>query len=221
MLKYKQQLRRDTNKAMDFIWILLAYLVGSIPTGVWYSRIMHNQDVRDLGSGNSGATNIGRNYGLKAAIFVTAIDVLKGWIPMGLAMHFLSDKPIIVMLIGIAAIMGHSYPIFADFRGGKIVATSIGVLLGYNFWIGILDVIILFSLMFITSMVSFAAIFSYGITAIINAFIADQWPYQIGFILIYCWLVYRHRQNISRIFNGQESHINWGLRKDKSSKQTK
>ncbi len=206
---------------MNFIWILLAYLVGSIPTGVWYSRIVHKEDVRDLGSGNSGATNIGRNYGFKAAVFVTAIDVLKGWIPMALAMHYLSDNPITVMFVGIATIIGHSFPIFADFRGGKIVATSIGVLLGYHFWVGILDVIILFALMFFTSMVSFAAIFSYGITALINIFIASEWPYQVGFMLIYLWLVYRHRQNISRILNGQESHINWGLNKHKASKRTK
>ncbi len=200
---------------MHIIYILLAYLIGSIPTGVWYSRLKHQQDVRELGSGNSGATNVGRNFGFRAAVLVTAVDVLKGWIPMGLAMHYLSDYPLTTMAIGIAAVLGHSFPIFAGFRGGKIVATSIGVMLGYHFWLAIFDVVVLFTAMYVTSMVSAAAIISYGVTAIVNLFIAPNPAYKIGFVLVYIWLLYRHRQNISRLLKGEESRLKFGLNQDK------
>lgn len=204
---------------IHIIYILLTYLIGSIPTGVWFSKLKYKQDVRQLGSGNSGATNIGRNYGFKAAVIVTMIDVLKGWIPMAIAMHYLSDSPLTVMCIGFAAVLGHSFPIFAGFKGGKIVATSIGVLLGYYFWLAIFDVVIIFALMYLTSMVSFAAIFSYGITAVVNIFLATHIEYKIGFLLMYFWLLYRHRQNIVRILKGEESRINWGLAKNKAPKK--
>ena len=191
--------------------ILGAYAIGSIPTGVWYSKWIHHEDVRSLGSGNSGGTNIGRNYGLKAAIIVIILDALKGLIPIALVRYFAPDQAYFVMLTGIASILGHAYPLWANFRGGKIVATSIGVLIGFNPWVGLIQVLFFLALLFVTSTVSLSALVSYSAMAIIIAFIANHWTYRVGFILIAAFMCYRHHENIQRLMQGTERRIRWGM----------
>lgn len=197
---------------MQFIFLFICYLLGSIPTGVWYSKIKHQIDVRELGSGNSGATNIGRNFGFKAAIFVSVIDVLKGLVAMILAHYFYPNTDWVIMGAGLAAILGHAYPIFANFRGGKVVATSFAVLAGYNFFIGLSFVLLLFLLIYLTSTISLAALTSFSLAAL-YVLITQPLIFGLGFIAIAAFMIYRHRTNVVRLMKGEESRINFGLRK--------
>lgn len=203
------------NNWMPILFIFLAYLAGSIPSGVWYSKYVHKIDVRELGSGNSGGTNIGRNFGAVAAIVVIAVDVLKGWLPILLAKNFFPTLDWAIMLTGIASIIGHAYPLWANFRGGKVVATSVGVLLGFWFNIALVQVALLALLVFLTSMVSLSAILSYSIIALYILFSTPSNIYGIGFIFIALFMMYRHRANIQRILKGEERRINFGLHKIK------
>lgn len=198
------------------LMIVLAYLAGSIPTGVWYSKLVHKIDVRELGSGNSGGTNVGRNFGGIAAILVIAVDVLKGWIPMLIAKHLFPTIDWAIMLTGIASVLGHAYPLWASFRGGKVVATSIGVMLGFWFPVALIQVALLAGLVFVTSMVSLSAMLSYTIIAIYLFFALPSKIYGVGFLLIALFMMYRHRSNIERILKGEERRLNFGLNKPKN-----
>ncbi|UUX34433.1 glycerol-3-phosphate 1-O-acyltransferase PlsY [Fundicoccus culcitae] len=195
----------------QLLWIAIGYLSGSIPTGVLYSKIFHKVDVRQLGSGNSGATNIGRNFGFKAAVIVSVIDILKGWIPILMVRQIFPNEHLLIMLVGIASVLGHAYPIFAGFKGGKIVSTSFGVLVGFNFWIGLMTALVLFAFIYLTSTISLSALSSYTLGALYILVTNDQIVYGIGFLLITLFMYYRHRANIQRILNGTESRISWGL----------
>lgn len=195
--------------------ILGAYLAGSIPTGVWYSKLIHRIDVRELGSGNSGGTNIGRNFGAVAAIIVIAVDILKGWIPILVTRQLFPELDWAIMLTGIASVIGHAYPIWAGFRGGKIVATSIGVLLGFNFPIAIIQIITFLVIVFLSSMVSLSAMVSYSLIAIYIFFTLPTKIFGIGFMFIALFMLYRHRANIQRILTGEESRIKFGLNRPK------
>ncbi|MDT2767418.1 glycerol-3-phosphate 1-O-acyltransferase PlsY [Globicatella sulfidifaciens] len=201
---------------MQFIFLFICYLLGSIPTGVWYSKMKHQIDVRELGSGNSGATNIGRNFGFKAAVFVSVIDVLKGLVAMLLAHYFYPHTNWVIMGAGIAAILGHAYPIFANFRGGKVVATSFAVLAGYNFFIGLRFVLVLFILIYLTSTISLAALTSFSLAALYVLF-TQPLIFGLGFVAIAAFMIYRHRSNVVRLMKGDESRINFGLRKPKNT----
>lgn len=203
------------NYIWPIVWVILAYCVGSFPTGVLYSRSRHNIDVRALGSGGSGGTNVGRNFGFRAAVIVTAVDVLKGLIPVLISKIIFINSPLIIMLTALACVIGHAYPIWASFRGGKIVATSIGVLVAFNFWIALGMVTLLGILIFLTSIVSLSAMTSYSIVALYIVFTNPEPIYKVGFVLIALLLLYRHRTNIHRLLKGEESRINWGLNKPK------
>ena len=202
----------------EILLIVVSYLIGSIPSGVWYSKIFHKIDVRQLGSGNSGGTNIGRNFGSLAAVCVITVDVLKGWLPMAYAYsHYAGQEDLVVMLTGIACVLGHAYPIWANFKGGKIVATSIGVLLGYHFTLALVQVALLLALILTTSIVSLASMTSYCL--VVSWIILTDPPlYKIGFTLIALLMIYRHRQNIQRLVRGEERHVSFGLNKAKKKK---
>ena len=196
---------------LKILLIIATYLLGSIPTGVWYSRLRYRQDVRQTGSGNSGATNIGRTYGFQSAVLVAMIDVLKGWIPVLLAKWLFTDNAWVISAVALAALIGHAYPIWANFKGGKIVATSIGVLLGFHFWIALVMVISFFTLLYLTSTVSFSAMVSYSLTACYLFLTQPNKIYGVTFILIALFMIYRHRQNIERLLRHEEKTISFGL----------
>lgn len=196
----------------ELIMIFFAYLAGSIPTGVWYSTLIHRVDVRNLGSGNSGGTNIARNFGPLAAIIVITVDVLKGYLPLIISQHyFLPESSWVVIATAIASVLGHAYPLFANFKGGKIVATTIGVLLAFNAQLALIIVLIFALCLFLFSMVSLAALLALLVGVI---YIILNYPplYGVGFSLIYIFLMYRHRQNIQRILHGEERKISFGLK---------
>ncbi|MGX7108429.1 glycerol-3-phosphate 1-O-acyltransferase PlsY [Facklamia miroungae] len=196
---------------LPILIILFGYLAGSIPSGVWYSKYIHNVDVRTLGSGNSGGTNVGRNFGPFAAIVVVIVDVLKGFIPVLLAQQpFLSGNDLVIMLTGLAAVLGHAYPLFSEFRGGKIVATSVGVLLAFNFYTALAMIVAFFAILFTTSTVSIAAMASF-LLSVIWIILNEPLVYAGGFALMAILMIYRHRDNIRRILKGDESRVTFGL----------
>ncbi|WP_267920322.1 glycerol-3-phosphate 1-O-acyltransferase PlsY [Macrococcus caseolyticus] len=188
------------------LMLLIAYLLGSIPTGLIIGRLFYNIDIRQHGSGNLGATNTFRILGKNAGIFVTVFDVLKGTFSACLPMLFNQDvHPII---IGLAAVLGHVYPIYLKFKGGKAVATSAGVILGTNPVLFAIIAVIFFTLLFTTKMVSLTSILT-SIANFVGALFFDDKILMIISGLIMIVIIQRHHSNIKRILNGTEAKISF------------
>jgi acyl phosphate:glycerol-3-phosphate acyltransferase len=189
---------------------ILAYLAGSIPTAVWYGKIFHGVDVRQHGSGNAGATNSLRTLGKKAGIIVLIVDFLKGFLAVKAASLFSSETDSILLLImGLAVIAGHIFPIFAQFRGGKGVATAMGVLVATFPWAALGCVVVFMIIVFATKYVSLASLLgalAFPIQLTFNLWNDNADKYAIGFSwLIFIILAVMHRQNIQRLLKGTES----------------
>lgn len=200
------------------LMLVIGYLLGSIPSGVWIGKIFYGKDVRQFGSGNMGTTNTFRVLGKKAGIIVLLMDMFKGTLAACLPALFHSNAN--VLLIGLAAIIGHVFPIFASFKGGKAVATSVGVLLIYNpLFFGISWAIFLITL-YLTSMVSVASMLGFTLTAIISLFFGD-WILIIVAFALTIFVFIRHWGNIERIKNGTESMVPFGLGYSRRQKQVK
>lgn len=197
---------------LTLLFTIFAYLCGSIPTGVWFSKFFYRDDVRQHGSGNSGATNIGRTFGFKAAVIVSLIDVFKGFLPVALVQVLLPNSSWSFLFVSCAVVLGHAYPVFANFRGGKIVATTIGVLLAYRFLVGLAMSILFGTLLFLTSIVSVSSMVSVILVTVFINLLDPVTLHGITFTLLTLFLIYRHKDNIRRLMNGEERAIRWGIR---------
>lgn len=186
--------------------LIAAYLIGSIPTGLIIGKLFYNIDIRQHGSGNLGATNTFRILGKKAGIFVTIFDVLKGTIPALFPVIF--NQSVHPIIIGVAAVIGHVYPIYLKFKGGKAVATSAGVILGTNPVLFLIIAVIFFSLLFTTKMVSLTSMLTSIANFIGSLFFDDKILMVVSFIIMIVIIV-RHKSNIERIMNGSEPKINF------------
>lgn len=196
---------------MDIIIpLILAYLLGSIPSALWIGKIFYKTDIRTKGSGNLGATNTFRTLGAKAGIAVTVLDILKGTAATLIPMYL--DTNIHPLVFGVLAVIGHMYPVFAKFKGGKAVATSGGILLGYQWPLFLVAVAVLLIALKITKMVSLASIIL-AVTAVIYTviytFYSHDYPFLIVILILAGFIIYRHRANIVRIKNGTEPKIKW------------
>lgn len=191
---------------------LLAYLLGSIPSGVWVGKVFYKTDVREHGSGNSGTTNTFRVLGKKAGIIVLVLDILKGTVAALLPMWFGVD--IHPMVVGLLAVIGHVYPIFAKFKGGKAVATSAGIALGAQPLFLLCLALIWGAVLYTTSMVSLASIIAVIIGAVASLFIGD-WLFALIVWIAMFIVIVRHRTNIGRIKDGTENKVPFGLKKNK------
>ena len=190
--------------------ILLAYLLGSIPSALWIGKLFYNTDIRTKGSGNLGATNTFRTLGKKAGIAVTLLDILKGTAATLIPLYIATD--IHPLLLGVIAVIGHIYPVFAKFKGGKAVATSGGILLGYQWPLFIMAVAVLLIALKITKMVSLSSIILAVVFIIYTTFYGIYTGDYLFMIVIYIlalFIIFRHRANISRIRAGTEPKINW------------
>lgn len=197
-----------------FILLLLAYLIGSIPSGLWVGKLFYNTDIREHGSGNLGGTNTFRTLGKKAGLVVTIMDILKGTAATLLgALPFFESANVHPLILGIIAVVGHMFPIFAKFKGGKAVATSGGILLGYNWPIFVLLVVGFFIILKLTKMVSLTSMILSIIAvlyAIIYHYTIDHDLPLIGIVLLLAiFIFYRHRTNIKRIKEGTEPKVKW------------
>jgi len=189
------------------LWLVpLGYLSGSIPFGLLIAKVSKGVDVRKVGSGNIGATNVLRVVGPGAGALTLAMDALKGWAPVA-ASKFLGAPEVLIATVGLAAFLGHLYPLFLGFRGGKGVATALGVLLALFAKIAVLIVGV---------WVLIAALFRYSSLAAVGACIAcpllvwglDGRPPYVGVTIIICgFILIRHRENLGRLMAGEEGKI--------------
>jgi len=188
------------------VFILIAYLLGSIPSGLIVGKIFYGVDIREHGSGNLGATNAFRTLGIKAGSVVIIADILKGTLATLLPIWFGADlHPLIA---GMAAAVGHSFPVFAGFRGGKAVATSGGVLLAYEPFLFLLLVVAFLISLYISKYVSLSSIIV-AIIAVIYTFFKGDIPLIIVVLFLASFVIFRHRANVKRILNKTEPKIKW------------
>jgi glycerol-3-phosphate acyltransferase PlsY len=196
------------------IILLLAYLLGSIPSALWIGKLFYKTDIRKHGSGNLGATNTFRTLGVKAGLIVSILDILKGTAATLLPLiPFFAVTDIHPLILGVVAVVGHMYPIFANFKGGKAVATSGGVLLAYHWPIFILLLVSFFIVLKLSKMVSFTSmvlgIIGLVYTTLYNVFYEIDIPLLVVIILLTSFVLYRHRTNIVRIKAGTEPKVKW------------
>jgi glycerol-3-phosphate acyltransferase PlsY len=205
--------------------LIFAYLFGSIPTAVWIGQAFYGIDVREYGSGNAGATNTFRVLGKKAGIPVMLIDILKGWTATNLAffiglsvtgpqhsVQFVNYQ----LALGISAVMGHLFPIFAGFRGGKGIATLFGMILAIHLEASLLCVLVFLVVLLLTNYVSLSSLAA-GFTFPLSVIFVFQ--VSVKSIIIYgmciCVLIMvTHQKNIERLLKGSESKVNLFKRKE-------
>ena len=185
---------------------LFAYLLGSVSSAVVIARILGMSDPRDVGSRNPGATNILRYGGKTAAILTLAGDILKGVAAVLIARALTADA-VIVTLTGFAAFLGHLYPVFFGFRGGKGVATALGVWLALNPWVGLALIAtwVLVAVLFRYS--SLAALMASLAAPLYVAWLSPGTPYLVTMIVMSAILIIRHYSNIRKLITGKEGKI--------------
>lgn len=199
----------------ELLLIILAYLIGSIPSSVWVSKHFFDIDIRDYGSGNAGATNTYRVLGPKWGTFVMVMDMLKGIIAVKLALllpEYADNEVNLQNLqtgLGLAAVIGHIFPIWAEFRGGKGVATLFGLVLGISPWTALGCVGIFILVLYLTRFVSLSSIlaslaFPVFILVIFNV---DNPLYRVFAIAVALMVLLTHQKNIGRLLKGSESKV--------------
>ena len=189
----------------------MAYLLGSIPSGLWIGRKFFQIDIRQHGSGNLGATNSFRILGKKAGSIVLLMDLLKGSISV-LLLKQMDLHGVSPLIIALFAVIGHTYPLFANFKGGKAVATFAGVILAYQPVLFLVGLGIFILTLAISKMVSFTSIVTISIGVLLSLYFQDI-VLTIIALLADIFIIYRHRSNIQRILNGTEPKVDIFKRK--------
>lgn len=193
---------------------LVAYLIGSISFAIIFSKKFGGFDVREKGSKNAGTTNVLRTVGKKAAILTLICDILKGVIAVLLAMLAAkiwedSDTETLKYLAGLMAIIGHTFPIYYGFKGGKGVATSLGVLLVVNPQIGIICLVFALIIIIATRWVSLGSILAATLFPVLTFFMVDSLTAKVISILIGVLVIFNHRTNIKRLKEGTENKLSF------------
>jgi glycerol-3-phosphate acyltransferase PlsY len=199
----------------EFILLVLAYLLGSIPTAVWVSKYYFNIDIRNFGSGNAGATNTFRILGKKAGTIVFIVDLIKGFIAVDLA-YFISSYQHSNMALtnfqvglGICAVIGHIFPIWADFKGGKGIATLFGMVLAIQPLVAGILTLVFIVILLTTRYVSLSSIIASIVFPVLILFIfkEPEVMYRVFAIAVACMVVLTHHKNINRLMAGNESKV--------------
>jgi acyl phosphate:glycerol-3-phosphate acyltransferase len=187
------------------IWIVAAYLIGSISFGIIVSKVYGLPDPRSVGSGNIGATNVARSGKKSAAILTLLGDAFKGWLPVWMALHSI-DLMWVVSLVGLAVFFGHLFPVFHKFKGGKGVATALGVMLGVSGWLA-LGAMLVWAITFAVSRISsLSALVAAVAVPIIAWFLLSPYPDYVWMVLVMTvFLIWRHKTNIQKLLDGTES----------------
>ena len=210
--------------AAYIIVAVIAYLIGSINFSVLISKKMAGFDVREKGSGNAGTTNMLRSVGKKAAVITLVCDILKGVVSIVIAIIVGNiaknlDRELLLQIAGIAVVLGHTFPVFFGFKGGKGVATSLGVLLMSNWQIGLICLVFAVVLMALTRMVSLGSCAAAVLFPVLTLFINQHYTvltdgksgrvYFIYSVILAIIVLYNHRSNIKRILNGTENKLSF------------
>jgi len=191
---------------MVVVWVALAYMLGSVSSAIIVCKLMGLPDPRSEGSGNPGATNVLRIGGKKAAALTLVGDMLKGYIPVALAMWFWLDAPTVIA-IGMAAFIGHLWPVFFEFKGGKGVATELGVLFGLNPIIGAISALVWLFIAKGLKISSLAALVAMALAPVITWYFTGLNVWAVGVATMSAILIWRHKSNIQRLLSGEESAI--------------
>lgn len=187
------------------IWIVAGYLVGSISFGIIISKVYGLPDPRTVGSGNIGATNVARSGKKSAAVLTLLGDAFKGWLPVWLALQ--SNMLMwVVACTGLAVFFGHLYPIFHKFKGGKGVATALGVMLGISGWLGLAALLVWIIVFAITRISSLSAIMAALLAPVIAWVLLSPYPDYVWMVVVMSvFLVWRHKNNIQKLLDGTEA----------------
>lgn len=197
---------------------IIAYLIGSVNFSVIISKKMAGFDLREKGSGNAGSTNVLRTVGKKAAAITLVCDILKGVVAIFIAKVTGEiwkdlDAALLVQIAGILVVIGHTFPVFFKFKGGKGVATSLGVLVTTNWQIGLICLVFALVLMILTQMVSVGSIAAAILYPVLTIFITQNYivpgSYIISSIILAVLVVFNHRANVKRILSGTENKISF------------
>ena len=189
---------------------LAAYLIGSLSFAVIVSRLMGLNDPRSYGSGNPGATNVLRSGNKVAAVLTLLLDAFKGWLPVALVQRYgapLGLEEGTVALVGVAAFLGHLWPVFFRFRGGKGVATAAGVLIGLNPWLGVATIAVWLAVAVLTRYSSLAAIVAGVFAPFCQILVWEGGPLAAAVTVMGALLVWRHRANLQKLIKGTESKL--------------
>ena len=209
----------------ESILVILAYLIGSIPTSVWVSKSIFKFDIRDYGSGNAGATNSFRVLGPKWGSFVMLIDVLKGVIATSLYIlipYYLTNelaRTNFMIILGLAAVVGHIFPIWAQFRGGKGVATILGMALAIQPAVALLCLVVFAFTLLTTRFVSLSSMLAGVAFMVLILFIFDEKEtlYRLFAIIVAFMVIVTHQKNITRLLNGTENKVPLFRKKNKAN----
>ena len=197
---------------------IIAYLIGSISSSVIISKKMAGFDVRKKGSGNAGTTNMLRSVGKKAAAITLICDILKGIVSILIAIVIGNiiqniDKAVLVQIAGICVVLGHTFPVFFEFKGGKGVATAIGIILLTNWQIGLICLIFGIVIIALTKMVSLGSIMAAVLFPILTIFIHNNFIVDGNYIafgiILGTFVTFNHRANLKRILNGTENKLSF------------
>ncbi len=195
---------------MNLLILLLGYLFGSFPSGYLAGRITKGIDIRSLGSGSTGATNVLRQIGKRAAIIVFLLDVFKGVLSILVAKYFLLNDSLQVV-VGLSTLIGHIWPVWLNWKGGKAVATGLGVFLGLSWQVGLATLgifILMITLFRIVSLASISAALSLPLIMFLsfkNSYISL--PFLVVSLIAMALVIWRHRENITRLIQGREPRI--------------
>jgi len=199
----------------EFLLIIVAYLIGSIPTSVWVSKHFFGIDIREYGSGNAGATNTFRILGSKWGSFVMLVDVIKGVVATSLYLllpHYLTNElhqTNFMLGLGLAAVLGHIFPIWANFKGGKGVATLLGMAVAIQPIVAACCIAVFLTVLFLTRFVSLSSVLAGIAFMVFILFVFNEQPtfYRIFAVMVALMVVLTHQKNIGRILNGTESKV--------------
>ena len=205
----------------NILFLLLAYLIGAFPSAVWLGRTFHNTDVREYGSGNAGATNTFRTLGPKAGIPVLLMDILKGWIAVNLV-YFVTDNQLmsdercfeLKLAFGIAAVIGHLFPIYTGFRGGKGIATMLGFMIGIYWQAALLSALVFILTLLISKYVSLSSIIASLAFPFIVIVILGMNNTNSSLIIFSIFVpilsLITHQKNIERLIRQEENKAKFG-----------
>ena len=195
---------------MTNLFLLLAYFIGAIPSSVWIGKKLYNIDVREHGSGNAGATNTFRVIGKKAGVIVLLLDILKAWFATAILSMLANNQSIDYMLaLGLVAVLGHVFPIYIGFRGGKGIASLLGVIIAIHPLASLYSIIVFITTLLICRFVSLSSILAAcAFPVLIIVYFQNTHKSLIIFSLMVVFLViFTHKKNIERLFNKEELKV--------------
>ena len=194
------------------LWVIASYLIGSIPFGLLVSKGLFKQDLRKLGSGNIGATNVMRNFGVKPFVAVMVMDMAKGIAAVKIGSG-IGLNPQVALLSGLAAIIGHNWSLYLKFKGGKGVATSGGVIIAAYpvavslAVVGVFVIMVLATRIMSVASISAALAFPISAAIVFSGKLDNYWPHLAVAMVALLFALYKHRENIARLVRGEEPKI--------------